>query len=65
MRGVGGRVEVWRRRGKGVEGRVQRIDGIRTYEAGEWERKKMHKNLISTSTCIKNNQELKVHDPFK
>jgi hypothetical protein len=58
---------VWKRRGKGVEGRVHRIDGIRTrkYEAGDWERKKIHKNSISRSTCMLNNQEFKVHDPSK
>ena len=58
---------MWRRRGKGVKGRLQRIDGIRTrkYEVEEWERKKMHNSVISMSTCMQNNQEFKVHDPLK
>jgi hypothetical protein len=51
-----------RRRGSAVEGRVQRV---RKYEVLERERKKIHWDLISTSTCLKNNQELKVHDPSK
>jgi hypothetical protein len=58
---------VRKKRGKGAKGRVQTIDGIRTrkYEVLERERRKIRKNLISTSTLMQNNQELKVHDPSK